>query len=78
MQRPPAAHLLLPDPGGQAVREVVLVYGCPDGQPSEGDEVENIEKHVDHQNLGDRLEKERVTTDMIFVKCFTPAQFPKF
>ena len=62
MQRPPAAHLLRPDLDGQAVREVVLVYRCPDGQPGEGDEVENVEKHVDHQNLGDGLEKGRVTS----------------
>ena len=61
MQRPPPSHLLRPDLDGQAVRVVVLVYRCPDGQPGEGDEVENVEKHVDHQNLGDGLEKSRVT-----------------
>ena len=67
MQGPPAAHLLRLDPGGQAIGEVVLVYRCPDGQPGEGDEVENVEKHVDHQNLGDRLEKGRMISDKLCV-----------
>ena len=67
MQGPPPAQLLGPDPGRRPVREVMLVYRCPDGQPGERDEVENIEEHVEHQHLGDRLEKGRVRSCVSFV-----------
>ena len=56
----PASHLFMLDPCRQAVGKMVLVHRCPDGQARERDQVEDVQQHVDQQNLRHRLEKGKV------------------